>query len=248
MQIKHSTHHRWHKPITDNPLEQYNRSNQKRLQSSLKKLAEVEVESVIEPLTDEFLDWFQPFYEAHMQTLPHAAVHDLREKTEPRENVEGFYSLTLYEAGEKLGGIIFSLRKDNMFAIMFRALDHNWHQVKLQANPSLLTDYQLAEFAGKQGKEIFSHGLDRNPYGVNAAIGLATFKLAVGCTPKIPKNPEFITTETDTLTEDALVMLPPQEGEVITEATLVCTHESEPKYAQLRAYPDRLNITVLYRD
>ena len=248
MKIQHTTHHRWHRPVIENPLLLYNKNNQKRLQSTLNKIEETNVSYQIRIVDNEFLEWFQPFYTAQMESKANAKVHDLYEATKAKDYIEAYYQLTLFEGDHRLGAILFSLRKDKMLGISFRALEHTWQENTLQANPALYTDYLLAQFAYEKAMEVFSHGLDRNPYGINAAIGLATFKLVVGCTPKIPKEPEFTETDISQLTEDALIILPPEEDIVITKAVLICTTESEPKYAQLRAYPDRLNIDVQHRD
>lgn len=248
MEIHHTTHHRWQRPVIENPLTLYNKNNQKRLHSTINKIEETDISYQIKIIDDEFLDWFEPFYTEQMKSKVNAKIHDLHIATRPQEHIENYYQLTLFEGDSRLGAIVFSLRKDNMLGISFRALAHNWLENSLQANPALYTDYVLAEFAREKNMEIFSHGLDRNPYGLNANIGLATFKLTVGCTPKIPKETEFTKTDISQLDTDTLILLPPEEDIIIKNAILVCTTETEPKYAQLRAYSDRLAIEVKHRN
>jgi hypothetical protein len=108
----------------------------------------------------------------------------------------------------------------------------------------------VAVFAFDQGKTIISHGKDRNPYGLNSAIGMAGFKLSVGCRPSNVTDGtyEIHTLDTDKLTEDCLILEQPKEGTDITKAYLVTSRENGHKHLQVTKYPEQLSVEVLYRD
>lgn len=244
MMITHSTHHRWHREVPEDPLTLYSSKNQRRLQSALSKLDQYDIVSKIELLNDDFIDWFQTFYEQTIADKPNAWIHNIRESSQMKEYIENYYSLTLTEKNKTIGGAVFSLRNTGLLAISFRAFLHKWQYATLQVTPSLLTDFFLAEFAYKHGKKIFSQGLDRNPYGLNSSIGLANFKLMVGCIAKLPVNPEYTETDISNLQQDTLIMLPPEHGDVIQNALLICAPENQQKYKQLISYPERLQVEI----
>ena len=249
MKITYSAKVRWHRPVTNTPMDYYGKSNKARLRSTLNKLSEMpDISFSFAPLSEFFLDWFEPIYLNTISEKSNAMVHEVRANTiENTEINSPLFGLTLMENSQPTGGIIYSLRED-MLAVHYRIFSNNWATETLQANPSLVSDYFLAEEAFKQNKLIFSHGLDRNPYGINSNIGLANFKLSVGCQPKLPKNAEFLEIDTDSVKQDALILHKPESGDLITEGTLVCTAETEQKYAQIRSFADRVKIETIYRD
>lgn len=251
MTIKYAPFQRWMKPVTPEPESLYGRSNQKRIRSTLSRVAEHDISYDFRPLDDEFLRWFTPFYEQTIGSKQNAAVHDLHAMTLGNVNSTSVYwSLTLRQNGTNIGGTILGVRDDRVM-IAYRTYPQKWGDgLSLQANPSLYTEYLVSAWAYELGKQWISHGKDRNPYGLNAAIGLAIFKLSVGCTPSIIRdNDDYQPLEFDvsTLNEDALVLHYPTSDETITEATLFTDRQNESRYSQLQKYPDLLAVKVSYR-
>lgn len=248
MKLTIATKQRWHRPVLQSSLDNYRKSKRARLRSTINRIDTLEnIKTVIQPLDKDFVNWFEPLYEKTISIKNNALVKNVTDLTLGNPELEHpMFSLSLVENGKFTGGTIYDLR-DDMLVVHFRIYNNKWATETLQASPALYTDYILSEEALAQNKTIFSHGQDRNPYGVNASIGLANFKLSVGCVPKLTKEPEFIQIDTDDISVDALILIPPESGDVITEAKLFCTPESEAKYAQLLSFSDVINFDVIHR-
>lgn len=246
MLVQYPTHHRWRKPVVEDPITLFGKSARSKLRSTLSKIEATDVSTLIEPITPEFLEWFSPFYESHINQKNNPSVANIRKRVleEPKFD---YFSLSLYEGEERVGATIFSSRKDRL-AIAYRTYNYEWQNAALPANPSLYTEYVVCMHAFKIGKKWVGHGKDRNPYGKNANIGLAIFKLSTGNQPAMVQEAAFDTLETDSLDEDALILLPPQQSkQVITSALLITKPENEEKYAQVTKYPELICVEVLYR-
>lgn len=243
---------RWMKPVCADPAQLYGKKNQKRIRSTLGRIEESGISHELRPLDDAFLEWFGPWYQTNIGSKRNAAVHDLRAKTlENTESLSEYWCLELLQNGERLGGTILGVREDRIM-IAYRTYQQKWNnELTLQANPSLYTEYLVSAWAYALGKEWISHGKDRNPYGLNANIGLAIFKLSVGCSASIALDSEDYTPLSlplDSVTEDALILESPTAGAEITKATLWVARENEQKYAQLSGYSERLTVEIIYRD
>lgn len=251
MIITHASKHRWQRIISTEPLNDFTTKKRKRIKTSLDRMTEAGVKFTIEPLTEAFFEQFTPLYKQIVGNKDNAEIHDVFSKTIGKEFVEfPYYGVRLYENDTYLGGSIFSKRAD-MLAVAFRALQHNWQTANLPAGPTLLAEYFVSAYAAEQGISIISHGKDRNPYGLNSDIGLATFKLSLGCRAFIPEDArEYEVTEidTDTMTTDALILAYPGEQQVVTDAYLVMARGAEEQYAQLLTYTDQLKVHALYRN
>lgn len=246
MVITHSDKHRWEKPVLADPLEHFGKKSQAKLRSTLNKINATDIRTEIVPLTEEFFEWFTPRYIEAIGDKDNPKVHDVYGTTLGKETKKEYFSMALYEGDDILGGAIFSVY-EKRFSVAYRIYDYAWRRAKLPAAPSLYTEYVINKHAYETGMSIFSHGKDRNPYGLNANIGLAGFKLQVGCKPYTPNEFEVCTLDTSTLSSDALVLELPSEGTLITRAYLIITKENEAKYEQLLKYPDLLPIEVMYR-
>ena len=156
-----------------------------------------------------------------------------------------YKTLTLFENGQPIGGCIFSDRTDR-FSIAYRMFNSRWSQDERIAGPALYGEYLLDMYSIENCKDRLTHGQDRNPYGLNSAIGLAIFKLSIGCYPKIPKERTIEILDTDHLSQDVLVLLPPQSGNQIIEANLYTKKDNIRKYEQLFNYSDRLTVHTFY--
>jgi hypothetical protein len=248
MQLTYPSHHSWTKDISAGIEIDFSGRAAKKIHHSLPRLEEAGVTYRIEPLTEHFFNDFLPLYTNQIGAKDNALLHDVVEKTLHNKSHDfPYYSFSLWEHGEFIGGTIFSLRTDKV-SYAFRVFVTDWNQSNLKASPALIGEYVIAEFATKEGKKFLSHGKDRNPYGINAAIGLATFKLSVGCKATVATGSETRTIDTTTIDTDCLILEQPTEGDVITNARLVTSRDTYEKYIQVTKYPNLLSVEVLFRD
>ena len=231
MKISYATTHRWRKEVTSDSLSLFGTSEQKKIKDTVKKVSESDVVYTIKPLDEEFLNWWCPMYEAHISTKDNPKVSRVKEKTLGNPDKEKLYfSLTLTEGADRLGGVIFSLKDDVLF---------------------FFVEYVLAEHAREIGMKQISHGVDRNPYGLNSSIGLAGFKLSTGCRPQLAKEYEVSVLDTQELNKNALILELPNDPEAhanITKAYLVADKAGIEKWSSVLKYEDRLVVEVIERE
>lgn len=249
MQIEYPSHVRWFRKTTNNPSEYLTGKNGKKIAASIQQLTSQNITWKLEPLEKDFFDNFTPLYQEIIGAKQNGHVHDVYETTLGKEFIEfPYYGLSIFEQGAYVGGTIFSVREDRV-AYAYRAYQREWNSAQLKAQPALIAEYLVAEFATQRKLRYVSHGKDRNPYGINSAIGLAIFKLSVGCRPLLTEDYTTNILITDTVTTDALVMtLPYEPTRYITSAYLLTSRANEHKYIQATKYPEQLNVTVLFRD
>lgn len=249
MKITYATAHTWHKNILPITLDQFGKNDKARLTSTLKKAQEGNIEIKIQKLDEAFLDWFIPMYVQRISEKANPVVFDIHTKTlGNKRRAHRFYSMTLYEHGKAIGGTVFILRKTKI-SIAYRTYAYKWTESTLQASPSLYAEYAITEFARAQDKKTIIHGKDRNPYGKHSNIGLAIFKLSVGCQPKKSRQFEIQEIDTDTLDSDTLIFeYPGNLQQDITKAYLVVSKENLSKWEQVTKYPERLSVEVLLRN
>ena len=248
MQITYPSHHCWLVDISSGLDSCFSGRVAKKINSTLPLLAQANITYKIEPLHETFFDDFSPLYTDHIGAKKNALIHNIKEKTLYNETGKfPYYCLTLRERGLFLGGVIFSLRSDRV-SYAYRSFINEWQEAKLKAGPALISEYAVAQFACEKGLQFISHGKDRNPYGLNAAIGLATFKMSVGCLPTIGGKFEVKTLDTSNLTQDCLILEQPKSGSSITKAYLVTLPETEDKYLRSTKYPDQLEVQVIHRN
>ncbi len=247
MEISYPNYTVWQRETSKNPLDFVQGKTKKKLESTIKKLTEAGIDTLIEPLERSFFEWFTPLYNSHIASKQNNIVHDIYAKTLGKETIDfPYFSLTLFERGEKIGGTIFSSRPDRI-AYAFRIFPSDWQHANLLASPALVGEYAIETYAIEHQIPHVSHGRDRNPFGINAAIGLATFKLSMGCQPVLPTVYEAHTLDSDTVDVDTLVLTLPTQGEAITKAFLVTTPENEARHVQVTKYPHLLSVETLYR-
>lgn len=248
MRISYPTHHRWFRENSTDPLASFGARNRKKVLASLPKLDACNITWSIEPLSESFFTWFTPLYETTILNKANPEVHAIYEKTlgKPVQTYP-YFSLTVSENGEHVGGTIFSVRPDRL-VYAFRAFHRTWDVAQISANPAILGEYAVSQYASEQPNlRNISHGRDRNPYGLNSEIGLAAFKLSVGCYPLLTDTVEVMEFETDTLSSDALILEYPETGTRITKAYLITDPLNEEKYLQVTKYPDLLPVEVIHR-
>lgn len=247
MNITYANAHSWIKTITDDLLQNYGSSDKKRIRKALESVTELGITHEIAPANEDFFSWFTPMYEKTIRSRNNPNPRDVYRTTVGKEDTKLTYkALTIKQHGEPVGGAIFSLRKSRI-SIAYRIFNSTWNQGNKIASPALYGEYLLDHYSQQCGFNTLVHGQDRNPYGVNSAIGLATFKLAVGCFPKLPPTYELQQLNVDDITYDILVLHSPDTGNLITEATLFTKKEYLEKYTQLLSYQERLLIHTTFR-
>jgi hypothetical protein len=248
MQVTYPSHHSWLKDITSGLAIDFSGRTAKKIHASLPKLADFGITYTIEPLSEAFLSEFMPLYTQEIGAKENALMQDIPGKTlYNTESSFPYFCLSLRENGLFIGGTIFSVRSDRI-SYAYRTFLNVWNAAPLKASPALIGEYAVAQFACDKKLSFLSHGKDRNPYGLNANIGLATFKLSVGCWPSVPPISEIKTIDTETITKDCLILELPESGKKITRAYLITSRETETKHIQVTKYPDLLQVEVLYRD
>ncbi len=248
MQIIYASHHSWYKYSLENSLDHYGKSDQKKLNRAIVEAPLHGVRAVFAKADESFFEWFIPLYNETISQRNNPLLFDVRGTTIDKPDKKAVYkTLTLWQGDIIVGGCIFSCWEER-YSIAYRIYDRNWPHHQLAANPALYGEYVMDEYTRQHKKMTLTHGLDRNPYGINSSIGLAIFKLSVGCSAKLRQsNLEKFTLDTDTLTTDTFILQYPESGEKITEATLVCLEENLSKYSQLFSYSDRITVTTLFR-
>ena len=199
--ITYPTKVRWIKEVTADPLDHYGKKNREKIRAFLKATDEISVDYV--PLTDELLKWFQPLYEADISSRENPATFDVRSRTLNHPTGGDYWMQIITEAGNRIGATIFSVKPDRL-NLAFKVFPHQWPVKKRQASPSFCADYFITQYAREIDKQFVSYGMDRNPYGPNASIGLAVFKLSIGCYPYLPTTSvDYIDLDLASLDENA---------------------------------------------
>ena len=243
MILGYPSHLGWTKTVSANYLAELGASNQKRLRAMLKHLQIADITHTIEPLTEELVAWFTPLYQETIGEKENAHVFNIRETTLDKKGVD-YFMLRIFENGTPLGATIFSKRTSSL-SVAYRVFQTSWNTHDFAAGPTLYAEYLTVQHAYESGYTKLSH---RNPYGLNAAIGLASFKLSFGCVPLAAKSATTETLDTDALETDILVVVPVSEGNTQLKGILLTTRENEQKYLQVTKYPDALPVTVVYRE
>jgi len=247
MKIQYLKEHAWYKQVASDPLTLMGKSNQAQLRSTLRHEHLSSISYSIEPLTMEIIEWFTPLYTAEILRRNNPKVSDIYATTLGKESPHPYFALLLYENNERIGATIFSVRAHTL-SIAYRMYPHKWNKVTLQANPSLYTEYIINMHAKEIGLLKLSHGRDRNPYGINSHIGLASFKLSIGCSALIPASSgEVLTFDTEEAYCDTFILEYPHAGRSITKAYLICAEETLDKYNQVSKYPHLLSVQTIIR-
>lgn len=247
MKIKYASEHKWVEEVTEDAVSGLGKNNRSRLTSTLNKVSETNVTHSVQPLTPEILSWFQPLYESTIANKSNPKLFDIHGTTLGRETSCKYFALCLYEGGKPIGATIFSERK-LILSVAYRIFPNNWSTDELKASPSLYSEYLLNKYAWDRGYKKISHGKDRNPYGVNSSIGLAMFKLSVGCRAYLPTTPfEVRESKLSEFDSDIFILKHPEESNQINDAVLYILAENLPRFSQLQKYSDRLRVEVVIR-
>lgn len=249
MIISYPSHHTWTKTLTTDAFAGFGKNHLARLKTTLRKIDTSSVSYSIEPLTPENLEWFIPLYTATVMTKNNPKVNDIFGSTLGKAGSHPYYILIIKENSVMIGATIYATRKTSL-SFAYRIYPNKWTQNNLPAGPSLYAEYLLGAWAIENGYLKISHGKDRNPYGINANIGLALFKLSVGCAVELPTGEyEILSLDTDDITTDILVFEQPKDTErKITQAYLYVQKETLAKYESIKKYDHTITTSILARD
>lgn len=220
MEMNYPTKIIWRKAV-DSGTPVFSGKKYRRLQNLLDRIDELEITHEIRRLDEDFLEWFEPRYAKNISSKDNGQIYDVRQRTltQPASKYP-YYCLTLKERGVIVAGTIFSIRSD-LLSVAFKVAENNWDQKSLRPSPSLYTEHLLYQYAIENEKQIMSMGMDTNPYGPNAAIGLAEYKLSAGYLPLLAKTTEHETLNFHKQVEDQLIFMSTENTRDITKATLV---------------------------
>lgn len=105
MGVTYANVHSWYKDVVDDPFSLFGKSEQKKLSDALKKVAANDVTYSIEPLNEDFFDWWLPMYQEHISAKDNPTIFDVKEKILANSvNGKKYFSLTLLERDKRLGG------------------------------------------------------------------------------------------------------------------------------------------------
>lgn len=248
MLIQYASNHRWVKDIHEDIFPDFGKNNTKKINKLLGNLAQCDISYKFSPLDEDTLSWFVPQYQYRISKKNNPRVLDIYASTLGKTDAPyPYFCLTLFEKDQPIGGTIFTLR-ENRLSISFRSYADIWSQHEdIVSSPALFAEYLITVHAQENGKKRLVHGKDKNPYGMNSSIGVAIFKLSVGCWPQLQKPFETHEIDLTTCAKNILVLKKPDKAR-IREAFLVTTRADEKKYEQILKYPERLAVTTVMRD
>jgi len=244
-----SSKHRWVKKIHPEILPDFGQNGTKKISKLLSNIDNTTINYTFSPLDEHFFTWFTPQYENQVGMKKNFSGHNVINLTLRRENKKySYFSLTVLESGQPVGGAIFTLRK-NRLSVAFRIFKPDWGEnPTVRCSPALFAEYLLARHAKENNLGHLAHGVDKNPYGIHASIGLAIFKLSVGCHPEVTLNHEVKEINISECPPDALILEYPTESRIITNATLITTTEALTKCEQLFKYEHLLRVKTVLVD
>lgn len=220
--LEYPDHIRWRKKIGSDVFSNYGKSDVKKIRQLLKSMESYEIEVSIAELNEPALSSFLAMYKKKFDT-----ENDIRGKISRQQNPESPYQmLTLSQRGAFLGGIIFRFKNDALY-VAFRVFEKEWGHESPRCSPALFAEFQLDVYAHHKSVFTIIHGKDRNLYGQDLKIGLAVFKLSIGCFPEPSRSSRSKSLDIRTLQQDTLVFHSPPEGQRITDATLFLLPNSQ---------------------
>lgn len=218
----------------------FSKKTYKKILSSYKRMLEFGYEFEIKIVTPDFIKIFLPLYENNILKKRNGNIRDvLKYYQNYKDTGIPFYCLILNFNGELCGALLFTERKDRLSAVV--KYFPSEAKCKLPSNITLVVEYLFFKEAYKLKKKGIYHGVDTNVFGVNSEIGLAMFKLQIGCRPHISSvdstysiSDKFIWDEK----EDVLIFHGSKPKEKIVSSTLYITDKqlfknSQDKYGAL---------------
>lgn len=182
----------------------------------------------IEQIDNALLDAFVPLYEDNMRSKQNGTIFPVKEKIlECTAKGKTYEMVSLYENNVFVGGMIYSVQKERI-SVAYKVFPKDT-PLKFPVSLSFVAEYKLFERAMELKKTELLHGKDRNCYGVFSNVGLAMYKLQIGCLPHVSQSKENTFYEEHDIkpTSDTLVFLGSKNGEPIHEAILYTTKDEE---------------------
>lgn len=199
---------------------------------------------------EDILDQFIPLYKQNLIVKKNPKIFDIKKSIEETQSDNAVVRmLTLSKADKFLGGYIFS-DYGNSYRIMFVVLPKALETKIFVNNVAFLMIFKMLEKSLEDKKEYFSHGRDRNLYGLNADIGLAIFKLRCGFKPYVEDKPdlEFLEQfEWDKFT-DNLIFTEQKAEEKITKACLFTNKtgdELKNNFGAILKFSDEIGLEII---
>lgn len=244
MLVSHATKQRWIKSISPSIFPEFGKNNSKKIQTLLTTLKTSSITHSFELLSTDHIEWFEQKYNTILATKHNPRPFDVYATTLGKEKILfPYYILTVFENEIPIGGTIFVLRTDRL-SMVYRTYPPDWTHNNFKCSPALYAEFLATEYALAQNKPRLAHGIDFNPYGVHSHVGVAIFKLSIGCHAEIQSMSDVTETDLNTLPYNSLLLTKPTHGNRITEAFLIGDSETTVKYEQLFKYPDQLLVTL----
>ena len=247
MNINYPTKIAWRRYLQDESFFAHSKSKQKALRNFLDKVEQNNITHEYITPDEPFYNWFEGMYEAMLDKKANALSFNVREyQIMERQLPTPKYALILKNAGTPVGATIF-FKCARSYNIAFKTYETSWpHNKKLRIGPSLYSEYLLFKKGLQDNKDFVSLGIDRNPYGPNADIGLATYKLSAGYVPREIKNAEYKDIDASTVTDDTLVFKPSTHKEkFITDAVLIAADPD--RYEMLQKQTTLSDLEIISR-
>jgi hypothetical protein len=244
MLVTHTDKHRWIKKIDPEIFPDFGKNNTKKIKSLLEKLPTTTITHTITLLTPEDIIWFEAHYNTNISAKHNPKPYDVYATTLGKEVINfPYYILSLFENGEPIGGTIFTLRPDRL-SMVYRTYPSDWNNAQEKCTPALYAEYLATAYALEQNRPYLVHGRDLNPYGVNSHVGVAIFKMSIGCYPDIKTTVTKTESDLNMLPYGSLLLIHPTEGIRITKGYLIGDAETAQRYEQLFKYPHLLDVTL----
>lgn len=217
------------------------KSETKKLKKTLELLPLSEYQFKVTQVDKQYLAEFIPMYQTDMRQKKHGVIFDVHQKIESNHKKEIRYeAISLLKNDSLIGGMIYSIRGSSV-SVAYRSFPHTL-DIKLPISCSYAAEHYLVNRAIELDKFTITHGRDRNPFGLNSAIGLADYKLRIGSVPYVSKSKEneFHRLKEYTHDEDSLIFLGTEPAQRITKAVLLYQSNSparEKNYISLFKQP-----------
>lgn len=203
----------------DSAYDAFSDKRASRIRKSLEILEKSQFHFEFHELNESLLDRFVIIYNMFMSEKKGGIIYPIKDKISAKQqNGRKYHILALWENDLLIGGLVFSERKSSV-SIAYRVLPVNIN-LGMKSSPAQIAEYLITDFTLNQGKKTINHGRDRNAFGINADIGLASFKMRVGATPYISKNNNEMVEMPETFDRDVLICLGEDYGEKCDEFVL----------------------------
>lgn len=239
-------HIRWHSSLAKKKaaFDVFSSSQRKKIRRALNALQQQsEYSFLIEKVDAAYIDTFLPIYHTFIESKKNGVLFDIALRLQSAMQAGISYeSISLYQDQKLIGAFFYSLQEKH-FSTAYKVFPRYCMVQNIRMQPTLLAEYFLYERALQEKKEYITHGRDINQFGKNYAIGLAIFKLQLGCIPK-PSTREGIVWKSDIEYDDSsdqLVFVGDPKKESIDEMVLFSPKKIEDLQKE---YPELFQSSV----